>query len=262
MIPEMVCTSEGDDPKDTNHTVFKTMSFRIIRRFRDPRPVVNLNVLDNNWMAIDILNPSRNPYPYGVKVYAHDGSDNVIGSKKGDALYGMNGRDSLWGYEGSDYMHGGADSDLCDGGRGNDFMDGGSGIDKYIGGSGRDTFVIKEHSGATTSRWEDIRVDTIMDFKDVGDKVKLGNSIGDFNVTVNRGRCASTDGDFCLKLLGIPGQRYIEVSGSDGVAVGHALLPSDHLFDIAIDRDRRTIQIVGSSRGQDLDPIHSNLQYI
>ena len=258
----MVCTSAGETPKTQTTHLFKTMSFRIVRRFRDPRPTIHLNDIDNEWMGIDILNASSNPYPHGVKVYAHDGSDNVIGSKNGDALFGMNGRDRLWGGKGSDYMHGGADSDLCDGGRGNDVIDGGAGVDKYIGGSGRDTFVIREYSGNLDSRWEDINVDTIIDFKDVGDKVKLGSAIGDFNVTVGRGNCFSTDGEFCLKPRWIPNQRYIRITGSDGVDVGHALLPSDHLFDIAIDRDQRTVQIVGSQRGQGLDPIHSNLQYI
>lgn len=253
---------KGDDLKDSHHKRLKEMSFQIFHRFRGLRPVINLNNFNNDWMGMDILNASRNPYPYGVKVYAHNGNDNIIGSKKGDALSGMNGRDSLWGDVGSDYIYGGADSDLCDGGRGNDYIDGGRGVDKYIGGPGRDTFMIKEHSRGGDKRWQGIWVDTITDFQDVGDRIKLGRSIGDFNVTINRGNCYSTDGSFCTNIGGIPYQRYIEISDSDGVSVAHALLPSDRLFDIAVDSDRRTVQIVGSLSGQGLDPIQSNLQYI
>lgn len=72
-------------------------------------------------------------------VYAGDGDDTVIGSRRGDVLDGGLGFDQIEGRAGNDLIDGGQEGDRLYGGSGRDFVTGDSWADEIYGGPGDDT---------------------------------------------------------------------------------------------------------------------------
>jgi Ca2+-binding RTX toxin-like protein len=86
---------------------------------------------------------------YGIVGAAMAGRDTVIGSTKGEALYGYDGADVLKGGNGRDDLHGGLGRDKLTGGKGADqfFFEPGGGRDVIRdfdarGGPGRQDFIV------------------------------------------------------------------------------------------------------------------------
>lgn len=62
----------------------------------------------------------------------------ILGSTRGDSLFGTAEADQIFGLEGDDFINGRAGNDTLDGGPGNDFMWGDTGADTLFGGDGDD----------------------------------------------------------------------------------------------------------------------------
>ena len=67
------------------------------------------------------------------------GNNNLIGTDKGDVIFGNAGDDKIYGGSGNDKLYGGSGSDTLYGGDGNDALHGGSGDDFLYGGAGNDS---------------------------------------------------------------------------------------------------------------------------
>jgi Ca2+-binding RTX toxin-like protein len=93
-----------------------------------------------------------------------DGNDILNGGTGNDKLAGAKGKDVLKGQNGKDDLHGGAKNDILKGGKGNDNLTGGKGNDTLTGGDDKDKFVF---TNTTHGK------DTITDFEDGSDQVKL-----------------------------------------------------------------------------------------
>lgn len=86
----------------------------------------------------------------------------------GSAVYGRSGNDKIYGSELGDKLSGGP---------GNDILSGGAGNDQLVGGAGADQFVFEAGQG----------LDSILDWTDGVDKLKLGNSITNINLFEYKG---------------------------------------------------------------------------
>lgn len=65
--------------------------------------------------------------------------DSILGTSKGDRLFGYAGNDTIWGQGGKDTLNGGQGDDLLYGGAGADSLVGGKGDDTLYGDAGADT---------------------------------------------------------------------------------------------------------------------------
>lgn len=72
-------------------------------------------------------------------VFGGDGEDVVLGSTGSDYLFGEKGDDSLYGGKASDYLNGGSGDDVLLGGQGGDYLCGRDGGDVLYGDVGSDT---------------------------------------------------------------------------------------------------------------------------
>jgi len=113
---------------------------------------------------------------------AGDGADWLSGGAGNDKLYGGAGDDHLLGDSGKDSIFGGIENDAIYGGSGNDRLNGGSGDDTLsgdtgndtlTGGSGQDRFYFSTGGGK----------DTIVDFQDNMDEIRLSDDFGFTNVS-------------------------------------------------------------------------------
>ena len=114
------------------------------------------------------------------------GNDTLRGDRGDDSLLGNAGDDRLEGGAGDDTLSGGTDNDLLMGGLGNDtlrgdagndtlqggdgvdVLTGGAGSDRLNGGMGADVFMFGAASGT----------DTVVDFRDNIDTIRLSTSLG------------------------------------------------------------------------------------
>ena len=69
-------------------------------------------------------------------IHMGDGNNYVLGTNKGDLIYGGSGYDRMYGGGGPDKIWGGGGDDYCYGGAGNDTLYGGDGRDHLYGDSG------------------------------------------------------------------------------------------------------------------------------
>jgi hypothetical protein len=105
------------------------------------------------------------------------GDDYLIDQDAGSFLFGHQGKDTIFGNGGNDLLRGGADADQLDGGENNDTMAGDRQNDILTGGSGNDVFV-----------WGKIGDDhdTITDFTDRADRIKLKNNLTYDDLTIQQ----------------------------------------------------------------------------
>lgn len=99
------------------------------------------------------------------------GRDVLIGRGGSDRLKGDGGADRLIGNNGNDRLDGGGGVDRLFGGAGRDEITGGRGSDVLIGGGGADRFVFSRGDGR----------DTIRDFRQGQDKIKIGTGADNFS---------------------------------------------------------------------------------
>jgi len=88
--------------------------------------------------------------PSSVKLFGHNGSDNLIGSDFDDYLNGGNDVDSLAGGDGDDILDGGQGADLITGGNGDDILYVDSEDTMIDGGDGYDKIYIRGYATAST----------------------------------------------------------------------------------------------------------------
>jgi Ca2+-binding RTX toxin-like protein len=81
---------------------------------------------------------------------------NLVGSSRGDLLFGDGDANSIDGYFGNDEIHGRQGDDVLSGGGGDDILVGGAGDDELRGNAGNDRFVFMQGDGN----------DVIYDFED------------------------------------------------------------------------------------------------
>ncbi|MCP5091742.1 MAG: calcium-binding protein [Gammaproteobacteria bacterium] len=99
------------------------------------------------------------------------GDDILIGSGKGNEIYGLGGDDSIDGGAGDDLLYGGDDNDTVTGGKGADTLTGGGGDDTLTGGDDIDRFVFLSGDQGT---------DVITDFDNGSELIEIhGFSFGD-----------------------------------------------------------------------------------
>lgn len=105
------------------------------------------------------------------------GDDRMYGGAGRDTIYGGAGRDTLDGGQDRDFLAGGALGDVVAGGTGNDRISGAGGNDILRGGPGRD--VLGGGGGADGFYFAaNSTADTITDFEDDVDYVRLGEGFG------------------------------------------------------------------------------------
>jgi Ca2+-binding RTX toxin-like protein len=75
-----------------------------------------------------------------VHIIGTDRGDRIYGSELQDVISGLAGNDKLYGLEGADSIKGGAGHDYLSGGQGDDFLSGGEGSDTLEGGLGSDVY--------------------------------------------------------------------------------------------------------------------------
>ncbi|VEP11585.1 conserved hypothetical protein [Hyella patelloides LEGE 07179] len=80
------------------------------------------------------------------------GDDSLMGTDRGDLLFGRGGNDTIVGLEGSDILNGDNGSDRLYGGGNNDSLNGGNSDDIVIAGEGRDTLVGGSGNDALTGQ--------------------------------------------------------------------------------------------------------------
>ncbi len=115
-------------------------------------------------------------------LFGRQGQDNLNGGAGIDVLRGGVDADKLFGRAGNDRLNGGDGDDLLRGNDGNDVLRGGRGNDRLIGGDGNDLFRGgRGNDGINTGDGRDTIVlrtgdglDTVRDFEDGVDKIKLG----------------------------------------------------------------------------------------
>jgi hypothetical protein len=105
------------------------------------------------------------------------GDDYLMDQDAGSFLFGHQGKDTIFGNGGNDLLRGGAGADQLDGGENNDTIAGDRQNDILTGGSGNDVFV-----------WGKIGDDhdTITDFTDGEDRIKLKNNLTYDDLTVQQ----------------------------------------------------------------------------
>ena len=89
------------------------------------------------------------------------GNDVLFGGNGDDTLVGANGNDELSGNAGNDKLFGGAGSDTITGGTGRDTLIGGTGRDTLIGGGGVDHFVFMTLADSTPNTQRDHIIDFV-----------------------------------------------------------------------------------------------------
>ena len=150
-----------------------------------------------------------------------DGNDTVNGNLGNDRIDGGAGNDSLRGGQGNDSLAGGADSDIVQGDLGNDSIAGGSGVDIMTGGGDDDLFVFNAGDAAfSTSGAMAGMVDTIVDFSDGSDRIRLslgipagvmqGQSFDDFATAANAAQqMLGTQGSSSIVALRVGNDSYV-----------------------------------------------------
>jgi hypothetical protein len=105
------------------------------------------------------------------------GDDYLTDQDAGSFIFGHQGNDSIFGNGGNDLLRGGTDADQLDGGENNDTIAGDRQNDILTGGSGNDVFV-----------WGKIGDDhdTITDFTDSADRIRLKNNLTYDDLTVEQ----------------------------------------------------------------------------
>lgn len=105
------------------------------------------------------------------------GDDYLMDQDAGSFLFGHQGKDTIFGNGGNDLLRGGAGADQLDGGENNDTIAGDRQNDILTGGSGNDVFV-----------WGKIGDDhdTMTDFTDGEDRIKLKNNLTYDDLTVQQ----------------------------------------------------------------------------
>lgn len=104
------------------------------------------------------------------------GNDTINGQNGSDSLTGGTGADRLNGGNGNDILLGKSENDILTGGFGDDHLSGWTGVDKLVGGPGRDIFVLHVGKGR----------DTIQDFKDRSDWLKLPDGVKFSQLTIKQ----------------------------------------------------------------------------
>ncbi|NJR64521.1 MAG: hypothetical protein HC772_03050 [Leptolyngbyaceae cyanobacterium CRU_2_3] len=135
--------------------------------------------------------------------------DRLTGTAGSDLINGLVGNDTLLGNEGNDILVGSSGNDFLDGGVGEDKLIGGTGNDRMIGGGDSDIFVLEKGKDR----------DTIVDFQDQQDYLRLSRGIGFGNLKVTQsGRNAiiSLGKDELVVLTGVKAN---QISSTDFVTV-------------------------------------------
>ncbi len=73
------------------------------------------------------------------KLYGLGGHDSIFGEGGNDQIFGDSGNDKLYGGAGNDTIYGGTGADVINGDAGHDVLGGGAGNDTISGGTGNDT---------------------------------------------------------------------------------------------------------------------------
>lgn len=105
------------------------------------------------------------------------GDDYLTDQDSGSFIFGHQGNDTIFGNGGNDLLRGGAGADQLNGGENNDTIAGDRQNDILTGGSGNDVFV-----------WGKIGddYDTITDFTDSADRIKLKNNLTYNDLTIQQ----------------------------------------------------------------------------
>lgn len=123
-------------------------------------------------------------------MFGETGDDTLRGGKGRDTMFGEAGRDNMFGDRGNDTLSGGERGDILNGGNGKDLLLGDEGNDELIGGRGADSL----YGGAgDDDLWGlggndrfvffgDIGNDTIHDYKEGSDTIRIGADAADVSV--------------------------------------------------------------------------------
>lgn len=126
--------------------------------------------------SVGALNAENNVW-YGTSdediAHGSRGDDIMKGQGKADTLKGGAGADALYGGGGDDALRGNNHDDMLRGNGGDDRLYGGRGDDEMSGGTGEDSFFIMVDTG----------VDTITDFTDDEDTLKLDAALWNGTLT-------------------------------------------------------------------------------
>lgn len=120
-------------------------------------------------------------------LFGQKGNDRVKGGADHDSLLGNNGRDTVLGHGGEDTLDGGYGHDFLKGGKGRDTLHGGGGPDTLLGGAGDDG--LTGGNGPDIFRFNaniDSGVDTVTDFENGSDLVKLDGAVTFDDLTITR----------------------------------------------------------------------------
>ena len=120
----------------------------------------------------------------------------------GVKIYGGLGNDTIWANNGSNTLFGDAGNDRIVGGANNDVIVGGIGDDRMHGGGGKDIFCFGENWGN----------DTVEQLAD--GEVTLGFESGDIS-NWNADTLTYTDGNNCVKIIGISADKITLIFGND-----------------------------------------------
>ena len=118
----------GDNTSITNLTIEWTSGIR--QKFNN---ISNIN------RVVEIVEGGDIGEPGGIPPAA--GDDSLVGTERGDILFGGDGNDTLIGLEGPDTLNGEDGNDSLEAGINNDSLNGGNDNDVLIAGEGRDTLV-------------------------------------------------------------------------------------------------------------------------
>lgn len=132
------------------------------------------------------------------------GNDTINGQQGNDGLIGNAGHDKLNGGNGNDRLMGSEGDDVLTGGFGNDQLMGDAGLDKLVGSAGRDIFVLQVGLGK----------DTIQDFKDRNDWLKLANGVQFSQLTIKQTNQGT--------LLGVGNQELALLAGVKATSISSA----------------------------------------
>ncbi|WP_303472847.1 MULTISPECIES: hypothetical protein [unclassified Marinovum] len=108
------------------------------------------------------------------RLFGNLGNDQIYAGSGNDTAEGHAGNDTLAGRGGDDVLRGGLGHDVLNGDAGNDTLYGGTGNDTATGGSGADSFVFFGNT---------IGNDTITDFADGSDLLRLDDALWSASVT-------------------------------------------------------------------------------
>ena len=143
----MVCASAGGDPNDTNHTSFKTMTFKNLSKIKSIYEKFRIDQSDlKPEMLWDAKNPPKPIWEDFNFVRPRENMDEkgrINGTNDHDYIPGTSGNDTINGLHGSDLIYGGNGDDHLRGD--NNVFRSTDGVDTIYGGDGRD--VIRAHFG-------------------------------------------------------------------------------------------------------------------